>query len=76
MRYWRVNCPEQAPETVTRVSQFHAKNPMLPFADDTLVKKQCATEEIRQAAVRWLDPVYQQLEVQRLAQSDDSALAG
>jgi hypothetical protein len=69
MRYWGADCPEQAPEAVARVSRFHAKNPGLPFAGDMLVNKQGATEEIRQIARQWLDPVYQQLEAQLLAQA-------
>jgi hypothetical protein len=69
MRYWGADCPEQAPEAVARVCGFHAKNPKLPFADDTEAKNRAAPEEMRQLARQWLDGVYQQLETQRQAQA-------
>ena len=67
MRYWGADCPEQAPEAVARVCRYHAKNPMLPFVDDTDAKNRGVPEEIRHRARQWLDGIYQQLETQRLA---------
>jgi hypothetical protein len=69
MRYWGADCPEEAPEAVARVSRFHAKNPKMPFADDTAAKNRSAPEGMHQFARQWLDGVYQQLEAQRLAQT-------
>ncbi len=69
MRYWGVDCAEQAPEYVTRLCGFHAKNPKLPFADDTAAKNRGAPEEMRRFARQWIEPIYQQLETQRLAQA-------
>jgi hypothetical protein len=68
VRYWGVDCPEQVPEAVARACQFHAKNPRLPFADDTEARNRAAPEGMRLFARQWLDGVYQQLEAQRLAQ--------
>jgi hypothetical protein len=69
MRYWGAECPPQAPAAVARVCAFHAKNPKLPFADDTEAKHRAAPQEIRRLAEQWLDGVYQQLDAQRLAQA-------
>ena len=69
MRYWGADCLEQAPEAVARVCRFHAKNPKLPFAYDTAAKNRAVPEEIHGCARQWLDGVYQQLEAQRLAQT-------
>jgi hypothetical protein len=68
MRHWGVDCPDQAPDAVARVCGFHAKNPNLPFAEDTETKNRAAPEEIRRTAKQWLDGIYRQLEAQRLAQ--------
>jgi hypothetical protein len=69
MRYWGADCPDQAPEAVARVCRFHAKNPALPFVDDTEVKNRTAPEGMRLFARQWLDGVYHQLEAQRLTQA-------
>ena len=68
MRYWGADCPEQIPEAVARVPRFHAKNPVLAFAEDTEARNRGAPEGMRQFAALWLDGIYQQLEAQRLAQ--------
>jgi len=69
MRYWGAVCPEEAPAAVARVCRFHAKNPALPFADDTEARNRAAPEGTRRFARQWLDGVYQQLEAQRLARA-------
>jgi hypothetical protein len=68
IRYWGVDCAEQAPEAVARVSLFHAKNPGMTFDHDSDAGNRVAPEGMRQFARQWLDGVYQQLEEQRLAQ--------
>jgi hypothetical protein len=67
LRYWGVECPDQAPELVTRVCQYHAKNPRAVFADDTEAKNRGATEGMRHFAHHWLGEVYQELERLRAA---------
>ncbi len=67
--YWGVDCAPEAIETMSRACQFQAKNPALPFADDTESKKRAATDEIRQIARKWLDEVYRDLEACRLKQT-------
>jgi hypothetical protein len=46
-------------------TQFDAKNPPLPFEDDTESKDRAATDLIRQMADRWIGPVYAELEAIR-----------
>ncbi|HUD47747.1 MAG TPA: hypothetical protein VMR33_13015 [Candidatus Baltobacteraceae bacterium] len=69
MRYWGVDCAAEPPDAVARVCGFHAKNPVLPYVDDTDAKNRGAPEGMRGFARQWLDEVYQQLETQRLAQT-------
>lgn len=68
-RHWGVSYSAADRERMQNVAQLNAKNPVLPFDDDTALKQQAATETIRQLAERQLDPVYQQLETLRQAQS-------
>lgn len=67
--YWGVDHAPEAIETMSRACQFQAKNPALPFTDDTEIKKQAATDEIRQIARKWLGEVYRDLEARRLKQT-------
>ena len=48
-------------------AQMNAKNPVLPFELDSHIKRESVTTEVRELTRTWLDPVYQQLETQRLA---------
>jgi hypothetical protein len=75
MRYWGADCAEQAPEAVTRVCRFHAKNPMLPFAHEAETTNRAAPEGMRRFAGQWLDGVYQQLEAQRWRRPNDPVTA-
>ena len=45
-----------------RAGRLDAKNPVLPFADDTIAKHRAATDALRRAAERQLDQLHQQLE--------------
>lgn len=64
--FWKVDCAPEAVEKMAGVVRFDAKNPLLPFADDTLVKARGVTEENRQITRQRLDGVYQRLEARRL----------
>jgi hypothetical protein len=72
LRYWGVECPEQAPEAVTRVCQYDAKNPAAVFIDDTDAKNRGATEGMRRFAHHWLGEIYQELEALRAEQWGES----
>jgi len=56
-------------------TQANAKNPSLPYADDTAEKQRGATDEIRRLAAVWLDGLYARLESLRLAQADGTVAA-
>ena len=43
------------------VAADDAKNPVVPFAPDGPAKRARATPEIRAAAARWLEPLYDRL---------------
>lgn len=58
-------------ERMRYITQFHAKNPALYFADDTATKQGAASDRLRQMAQHWLEPVYNQLEMLRLAHGDE-----
>jgi len=68
IRHWGMDCPDQIPEAVARVSQFNAKNSKMLFVDDSEAKTRGAPEGMRQFSKVWLDGIYQQLETQRLSQ--------
>lgn len=53
-------------EWMQQAGQFNAKNPRLFFVDDTSDKIRAASENIRQAAERWIQPIYNSLETHRI----------
>ena len=59
--FFRVTYTDDDLERLIRASQFNAKNPALPFQDDSAAKNRLATREVTQAADRWLAPVYEKL---------------
>ena len=69
MPFWKADCPPEVVEKMAGAVRFDAKNPFLPFTDDTLAKAQGVTEEIRQITRQWLDAAYQRLEARRLKQA-------
>ncbi|HVG21462.1 MAG TPA: sulfotransferase [Blastocatellia bacterium] len=54
-------------DRMRRASQFNAKNPSLEFVGDGLSKNREASREVREAASRWLTPIYERLEATRLS---------
>lgn len=48
-------------DVLRRVALKNAKNPNLQFEDDSLAKRNNATDDMRAAVERWLAPVYDQL---------------
>lgn len=55
-------------EKMKNVRRLHAKNPSTDFRPDSAGKQDNATREIRDAAQKWLYPVYERLEIARQAQ--------
>ena len=66
MNHWRLELlPEQAARMLD-AARLNAKNPALPFEPDSEAKRKFASTEIRDLTRQWLEPVYQQLETQRI----------
>ncbi|HEX8852620.1 MAG TPA: sulfotransferase [Pyrinomonadaceae bacterium] len=53
-------------ERMACAAQFDAKNPVLPFADDTEAKRREAGEAVRRAADAWVRPFYEALEAKNV----------
>jgi hypothetical protein len=66
--FWKADFAPGAVEKMAGVVQFDAKNPLLPYADDTSAKARGVTDEIRGITRQWLDEPYQRLEARRLEQ--------
>ena len=49
-------------DRMRHVAGFNAKAPSAPFVEDTTSKNRQATDAVRQAADRWVGPLYAQLE--------------
>ncbi len=61
-------------ERMREVARLDAKNPSLPFADDSAAKVRAATAEMHELAERWLLPLYEQLESIRWTERLEPAL--
>ena len=62
-----VYAPEEI-ETMKNAAQFNAKTPQMDFVPDSETKKKEASEAAREAAEKFVNPLYEQLEKFRLAQ--------
>jgi hypothetical protein len=58
---WSLPLDDDARARMAAAAQLDAKNPVLAFADDRTAKQAAATDDIRSAAARWLDPLYARL---------------
>ncbi len=63
-------CPPTAIERMRGVSKRDARNPGLPFTEDSAAKQSEATDRVRQLAERWVIPFYQRLEAARGEQGE------
>jgi hypothetical protein len=66
MQFWGVEFSPDELRRVTEAAGRNAKNPVLPFEEDSEAKRQRAPEEIRLVARQWLEEVYRQLEARRM----------
>lgn len=53
------------------VAQLNAKNPRVYFESDTVRKRREASDRIREMAMRWVAPLYEELEAIRLSRDND-----
>ena len=63
--FFGIETSESDVQTFQRVATLYAKNPSLAFENDSQAKQNSASEAVRQAAERWLVPVYERLEAER-----------
>ncbi|HEV2707625.1 MAG TPA: hypothetical protein VGV59_17030 [Pyrinomonadaceae bacterium] len=60
--WFGVHYTDEERARMSSAAQYDAKNPLLPFADDTETKRREADERVRLAADRWVRPFYEDLE--------------
>ncbi len=63
---FRLSNDESALSKVREISQFNAKTPGMPFEKDREQKQISATEKMRELAALHLEPIYRQLEANRI----------
>jgi hypothetical protein len=68
--FFKVTYTADELELMRRSARSDAKNPALPFADDSDAKQRAADESVREAARRFVAPLYARLEAARAARSD------
>jgi gluconate kinase len=61
-------------DSMRNTARFDAKTPRMFFTDDSAEKKRGATDRIREAADRWVNPVYERLEAARHASRETPEL--
>jgi len=66
MQFWGLEYSQTDREQMLNASRLNAKNPFLPFEDDTLVKNRHVPENLRGVVQQWLEEPYRQLEQLRL----------
>jgi len=64
--FFAIDWTESDRETMKKVTTIHSKMATEAFQQDSSRKRQRATEEMREAARRWLYPIYEKLESVRL----------
>ena len=65
LAHFRVNYAPEDIERLERAAQFNSKTPGLSFAPDSRTKREEASGAMTQAAEKWLDPLYDELEKMR-----------
>jgi len=69
--HFGITLPLQVVERMLSTAKYHAKTPQMEFKDDTRTKQEEAGENVRQAAERWMMPLYRQLEAVRVGTAAD-----
>jgi hypothetical protein len=65
--FFGLSCSANELARLREVTRFDAKNPALLFADDTEKKSRRTTDAVRKATAQWLQPVYEELERERVS---------
>ena len=64
--FFSVSWSDTEKETLMSMTKMHSKIPAAVFQQDSSRKREQATEQLREAARRWLFPIYEKLESARL----------
>lgn len=67
LNHWKVNFSVTETARMLEAARMNAKNPVLPFEQDSSAKRESASAEIRRLTHDWLEGVYEQLEMRREA---------
>ena len=67
--FFRIEVSDSDMKAFRRATQLDAKNPSVAFVNDSQAKQDSSSEAVRQAAEKWLAPVYQRLEAARFGNS-------
>lgn len=67
--FFGVRWTEAESETMKRATRHHSKSPEVVYQSDSVQKRTKASEQLREAAQRWVYPVYGKLEAKRLSLS-------
>lgn len=65
--FFSVGLSDAEKEIMAKMTKMHSKIPAAVFQQDSSRKQQQANEQLREAARRWLYPIYEKLESARLA---------
>jgi hypothetical protein len=65
--FFRLSCSSDELECMRKAARFDAKNPRVLFADNTEKKNRRTTDAVRRAASELLQPVYDELERERVS---------
>ena len=66
--FFDLNYSHNEIESLQKIASFNAKDPSIPFEEDTQSKHKEASDAIKQVCEKLLNPVYQELENKRLSQ--------
>jgi len=64
--FFGVHWTDEEMAAMMNITGRHSKTPDQTFRNDSQKKREKATDEVRQAAERWLDPMYELLEKSRI----------
>lgn len=67
---WNIACGESDRQSLRQASQRDAKNPALPFEGRRSLPPSASAERLKALADQWLRPIYDELEAERLRQSN------
>ncbi|HEX8072288.1 MAG TPA: hypothetical protein VF546_20250 [Pyrinomonadaceae bacterium] len=66
LHFFRLTTTDAERDAMRATTKFHAKEPARRYTDDSAAKRRAAGEDVQQAAARWINPLYEQLEARRL----------